>query len=187
MAQKLTIVVTCTDRKSAQPEPDLMVRNLPAASIAERVDLWKTRLASATDRVPLRQLYHGESWTQVTQTRSIGRSSWVRPDSDRRVGRPGPVEADAPSPAYAATFSPRQADSVGATRSKPGLGGGHSASRSTSARDHLNDPTLLVLSKSLRRRHGIGISASLPGETTSSSSADQTPFRLNCEWPRTGG
>ena len=28
--QKLTIVVTCTDRKSATPADDLMVRNLPA-------------------------------------------------------------------------------------------------------------------------------------------------------------
>ena len=116
MVQKLTIVVTCTDRKSAQPEPDLMVRNLDPGSIAERVDLWRDGLERATLRVPLRHLYRGESWTQALRLEATARAAGFQPRLIVASAGLGLVEADEEAPPYAATFSPRQADSVGSTQ-----------------------------------------------------------------------
>ena len=66
--QKLTIIVTCTDRKSATPADELMVRNLPTGQVSARARVWRERLARATVRRPLIDLYSGETWSQVRAT-----------------------------------------------------------------------------------------------------------------------
>ena len=148
MVQKLTIVVTCTDRKSAQPEPALMVRNLAPGSIAERSDLWTAGLEGAAHRVPLRQLYRGDAWTQALRLETTARATGFHPRLIVASAGLGLVEADVSSPPYAATFTPRQADSVGSTQIEAQAWWQSLTSRSASTRDHLRDPTLLVLSKS---------------------------------------
>jgi len=147
VVQKLTIVVTCTDRKSAQPEPHLMLRNLPSRSRDERVDLWKARLESAPSRAPLRNLYCGESWTQALRLEASAHAAGFDPTLIVASAGLGLVEVDVLSPSYAATFSPRQVDSVGSTQFETSEWWQSLAPRSTSARNHLNAPTLLVLSK----------------------------------------
>ena len=127
--QKLTIIVTCTDRKSATPDDDLMVRNLPTGQVSARARVWRERLARATGT-------HARSST-CTAARPGLRSKRLARQADearvraRRLRGIGRTRASArrstPAPAYAATFSTwprrlgRRASASGARR-----GGAHS-------------------------------------------------------------
>ena len=109
MRQKLTIVVTCTDRKSAAPTPDLRVRNLPTGQLPSRARLW-TKAPRRRRRRQARsvELYRGEAWTPGHAPRGCGAR---RPGSSRHCSSPRPAlgcgRIDDSAPAYAATFSAR--------------------------------------------------------------------------------
>ena len=147
MTRKLTIVVTCTDRKSAAPSPALMVRNLPASPITERAHLWRDNLAAAP-RVPLRQLYVGETWTQVRRLEATAELVGFEPTLLVASAGLGLVDAASSAPAYGATFTPGQPDSVGANSTQTQGWWRALADTSDAAREHLVDPTIFVLSKS---------------------------------------
>ena len=61
-----------------------MVRNLPAAPITERARLWRDSLATAPG-IPLRQLYVGETWTQVRRLEATAELAGFRADPPRRL------------------------------------------------------------------------------------------------------
>lgn len=113
--QKLTIIVTCTDRKSATPEDELMVRNLPKGQVSARARVWRESLARATDRRPLVDLYGGETWSQVRALAIKATSLGYEPTMFVASAGLGLQHVSTPAPAYAATFSPGHADSVGAS------------------------------------------------------------------------
>lgn len=115
MPQKLTILVTCTDRKVAVPDPTRMVRNLPPGSIEQRAETWAAALTSSPDRTPLSRLYQGETWTQVSHL--VDAASAVGYDARVVVASAGLGlrSWDHMAPAYAATFAPGHEDSVGTT------------------------------------------------------------------------
>src|SRR6266508_5861828 len=71
--QKLTLVVTCTDRKRLPASVDLQVRSLPGSTLAARADAWIQRLSAPVEKLPLVELYKGEAWQQV---RELVRTAW---------------------------------------------------------------------------------------------------------------
>ncbi|WP_244928485.1 hypothetical protein [Nocardioides sp. W7] len=111
--QKLTIIVTCTDRKLATPDDELMIRNLPKGHVSARARVWRERVARATVRRPLIDLYGGETWSQVRtlalKATNLGYESTMFVAS---AGL-GLQHVSTLAPAYAATFSAGHADSIG--------------------------------------------------------------------------
>lgn len=113
MVDKLTLIVTCTDRKSTQPSDRLRFGNLPPGSEADRASLWQEALRSESMRKPLRQLYQGDSWIQALRLEKAAHSAGFAPTLLVASAGLGLVDADDEWPAYAATFSPRHVDSIG--------------------------------------------------------------------------
>ena len=109
---KLTLVVTCTDRKSRVPVDTLRVRNLPQGSLTERACAWRQSLDAAADPLPLRQLYQGEAWSQVARLENQLVTLGYKPELYVASAGLGLRQADSAAPSYAATFAPRQPDSV---------------------------------------------------------------------------
>jgi hypothetical protein len=111
--QKLTIIVTCTDRKSATPADELMVRNLPKGQMHVRARVWQDALAQASLRRPLIDLYCGETWSQVRALSLRASSLGYEPIMFVASAGLGLQRVSTPAPACAATFSTGHADSVG--------------------------------------------------------------------------
>lgn len=109
MSQKLTMVVTCTDRKSLQVDEERMLRSLPRPS---SVSVWMNRIEATDRRVPLRRLYQGDSWSQLPRLEEAARASGFEPSIYVASAGLGlrPISAD--GPAYSATFTPNQPDSI---------------------------------------------------------------------------
>lgn len=116
MARKLTIVVTCTDRKTLPATPDLQVRTLEAEDGASRAREWKRQVRRAKDPGrPLRNLYCGEGWSAAQDLEAVARRAGYTPRLLVASAGLGLREVSSSAPAYAATFSPRLPDSVGQT------------------------------------------------------------------------
>jgi hypothetical protein len=113
--RKLTIVVTCTDRKSATPAPALMVRNLPRLPLVERADLWRRAIGDAPNRKALSDLYQGETWTQVRALATKAANLGYEPTMLVASAGLGLQHGTTRAPSYSATFSTGHLDSVGAS------------------------------------------------------------------------
>ncbi len=111
--KKLTIVVTCTDRKTLPAEADLQVRSLPVASVRRRMDVWQARLARGSAVRTLESLYQGESWSQVRKLESLARTRGFKPTILVASAGLGLRRMSDQAPPYAATFSRSSPDSVG--------------------------------------------------------------------------
>lgn len=149
MSKKLTIVVTCTDRKAAVPLPQHQVRHLPAAPVEQRAEAWVDILSQATDVQPLRHLYRGEAWHQVGRLEEVARSKGFAPEVLVVSAGLGLRRIDSVAPSYAATFSSGHGDSVGKSRAEA-QGWWEQVSRMPSALhlpEVLSGPALLVLSE----------------------------------------
>jgi hypothetical protein len=118
MATKLTVVVTCTDRKSARPPAELRVRSLPKGNINERFEHWTARLAAASDKLPLRALYQGEAWSQVARLELALGAAGFEPTVVVASAGLGLQPLTSSGPSYSATYAAGQADSVGADRTE---------------------------------------------------------------------
>jgi hypothetical protein len=112
--RKLTVLVTCTERKRLTPSTERQVRSLPAGTVADRADIWIDRLSQPVDKLPLMDLYKGEAWQQVKALVHTAHRVGYMPDvvvASAGLGlRPGASMAGA----YAATFAYGHADSVAA-------------------------------------------------------------------------
>ena len=110
--QKLTIVVTCTGRKSATPARDMMARNLPTGQVGMRARAWTQALVRTHPTTPLLQLYQGESWSQVKRLITTAREVGYEPEvlvASAGLGLRSVLDL---APAYAATFSVGHEDTV---------------------------------------------------------------------------
>lgn len=110
--RKLTIVVTCTDRKLAAPCEDLMARSLPAATVSERVDDWVGRLGAAPRATRLLDLYRGDSWTQAKRLAATAQKTGFDPEVFVASAGLGLHSVNDFGPTYAATFARGHEDSV---------------------------------------------------------------------------
>ena len=110
--RKLTLVVTCTERKTLPASPTLAARNLPAGSVESRAERWLSALASAPELRPLDRLYQGAAWSQVRALRSAAMRAGFDPTVIVASAGLGLRGVDHQAPGYAATFSPRSTDLV---------------------------------------------------------------------------
>ena len=112
MRPKLTVVVTCTERKSAPATQECLVRHLPKLSLAERHDTWMRRLDKAVGKKPVRHLYAGEAWRRAEAVLAAAVSAGFEPRLFVASAGLGLVPATALAPAYGATFTVGHDDSV---------------------------------------------------------------------------
>ncbi|MGA5537828.1 hypothetical protein [Mycolicibacterium nivoides] len=110
--QKLTIVVNCTDRKSAMPESTLRIRNLPSGDVKSRFAAWDRNVAAAWKKVPLLDLYQGEAWLQAKGLAADARAQGFDVRMLVASAGLGLNEVTQVAPPYAATFASGHADSV---------------------------------------------------------------------------
>lgn len=113
--RKLTIVVTCTDRKLGAPSEDLMARSLPAGSVAERASQWHARVADAQPEARLLDLYKGETWTQAKRLADTAAKTGFYVDLLVASAGLGLRSVTELGPTYAATFARGHLDSVATT------------------------------------------------------------------------
>jgi len=138
--RKLTIIVTCTDRKSARPNHHTLARNLPNGSLSDRSDIWRTRLKEAVDKHVLSRLYQGESWSQLARLDVASRGAGFKPRFIVASAGLGLRDLTSSAPAYGATFTRRQRDSVSGT----------TAEAQRWWQDRIHDPSALDPSQELR-------------------------------------
>lgn len=111
--RKLTVVVTCTERKSRPPEPGLRARDLPStADVSIRACEWRRRLAAASNTTTLDRLYQGETWAQVTALTETARRKGFEPVVLVASAGLGLRDVTSRAASYAATFSRRHEDTV---------------------------------------------------------------------------
>lgn len=110
--RKLTIVVTCTDRKTTPPDRPLMIRSLRGRSLPTRTHEWAARMAAPGRRYPLHSLYQGAAWTETTRLVESGRRSGYSVRLLVASAGLGLRFAESEAPSYSATFSPGHEDSV---------------------------------------------------------------------------
>lgn len=148
MGRKLTIVVTCTDRKTTPSPAPHKVRNLPHGTTAARAAAWTRILAASPDRRPLRRLYQGEAWQQVGRLEAVVRAKGLTPDVVVASAGLGLRRVDSEAPAYSATFTSGHPDTVGRDRGQIRTWWRHvsRASSTEPAQTTFQGPTLLVLS-----------------------------------------
>lgn len=110
--RKLTIVVTCTDRKSGAPSESLMARSLPSGTVSERVNDWTSRIAVARPTSRLLDLYKGEGWTQTKRLAATAQRTGFVPEIVVASAGLGLRSVNERGPSYAATFARGHQDSV---------------------------------------------------------------------------
>jgi hypothetical protein len=109
---KLTILVNCTDRKSAAPAPALRIGSLPKGDIKTRFQLWRRRVERTQPQVRLVDLYQGEAWQQVRGLASDAQTVGYTVQMMVASAGLGMRDVSAMAVPYAATFAGGHADSV---------------------------------------------------------------------------
>lgn len=110
---ELSIVVTCTDRKTSSPAPGLRARELPATDIQQRAAEWARRLRTTPEQpTALHLLYQGDQWRRATALTKAASQAGFTPDLYVASAGLGLRSVLSLAPSYAATFMPRHADSV---------------------------------------------------------------------------
>lgn len=113
--RKLTLVVSCTDRKFGVPTAGLLARSLPEGDTAERVAEWNRRVLASPAVGQLLDLYKGESWAQTKRLAKTAREAGYDPEVLVASAGLGLRRVEDHGPAYAATFSRGHRDSVAPT------------------------------------------------------------------------
>lgn len=112
MAADLTIVVTCTDRKSLPVPQRLRFRDVPSASPSERARDWRERLQLGGEPRPLASLYQGEQWKESLALAEVARGEGYEPSVLVASAGLGLLGLESHAPAYSATFSLGKPDAV---------------------------------------------------------------------------
>lgn len=147
MAQKLTVVVTCTERKSLTPTDRLRIENLPEGQQWERARLWRAALHQESSRTNLRRLYQGDAWKQALELEKAIRVAGFNPCVLVASAGLGLVAVDDEWPAYAATFSSRHVDTVGRNTADNRTWWKLITAGQEKLAEHANGQTLMVLSE----------------------------------------
>ncbi len=87
-----------------------MLRSL--RDVPSRLSTWTQRVESADAVAPLRRLYQGEAWSQLSRLEDASRAAGFEPTTFVASAGLGLRPVCAVAPAYGATFAPNQADSV---------------------------------------------------------------------------
>jgi hypothetical protein len=103
----ISVIVSCTERKSSAPPPSLQLRSLPPGHGSERVSEWVSRLSAASASLSAADLYRGEHWT-VAQSIATSTCASVYVAS---AGY-GLIRPSSKVTSYSATFTARGPDTV---------------------------------------------------------------------------
>ncbi|SKC66360.1 hypothetical protein SAMN04324258_2320 [Krasilnikoviella flava] len=115
--RELSIIVTCTGRKTLVPGPGLSARDLPGVSLARRSDIWRDRVLGAPGpRRRLRDLYKGDAWKRSILLERHAASVGFRPTLYVASAGLGLRHVESEAPGYAATFTLTHEDAVARTR-----------------------------------------------------------------------
>lgn len=112
MTAGLTIVVTCTDRKSLPVTQRLSFRDVPPGTPRERSRDWQERLRVATELRPLTSLYQGEQWKRSLVLAEVAKGEGFEPTVLVASAGLGLQALQVEAPSYSATFSRGKPDSV---------------------------------------------------------------------------
>jgi len=166
MGKKINIVVTCANRKTISPEPDLEIRTLSARRAGNRVEHWIRRLTARgrATAVLADALYCGEHWSVVRSIPSVAKRAGRSPRIWICSAGYGLISPHSRVHSYSATFAANDVNSV--TNGSEGKdrrnaanqwwtklaqwrGPGPQSARSLAklARMHPNDPLLVVASR----------------------------------------
>lgn len=115
MAAGLTIVVTCTDRKSLPVAQRLSFRDVPSSCPSERARDWRERLRLGEQPRPLASLYQGEQWKESLALAEGARDEGHEPRVLVASAGLGLLTLESRAPAYSATFSLGKPDAVART------------------------------------------------------------------------
>jgi len=111
---KLTVVVTCTNRKKSVPTQGCSIRDLPPTiNLPVRADRWLENMSGATERFRLRELYKGDAWRRSIDIERAARAKGFEVELLVASAGLGLRSIDDVGPSYGATFSPGHPDSVG--------------------------------------------------------------------------
>ena len=150
--RSVSIVVTCTDRKSMQPGPGLRVRDLPKGDLNTRLEQWNEALAVAPLTAPLEHLYQGESWAASLGVATAAAKAGFMPQLKVMSAGLGLRASEDRAPGYAATLSPDSEDVVGDTLAeRQQWWRGLQAAHGNDELAELSGPVLLVLSDAYAR------------------------------------
>ena len=106
------VVVSCADRKVTAAPPSLELRAYQR-DLGERAKAWMARLERpATDRVPAASLYRGEHWSVAKRLTEAGTATQQAVRLSIASAGYGLLAPDELVESYAATFTPRQPDSI---------------------------------------------------------------------------
>lgn len=130
MSKTITIVVTCTKRKSTPPTSACMVRSLPEATIEERAKEWIRRLKRDTSApIAARDLYAGDHWQVAQSLEDAAAEAGYTPSLWVCSAGYGLVSFATRLKPYSATFSSSHPDAVSRNVSAGGEGCSSAASR----------------------------------------------------------
>ena len=110
--RKLTVVVTCTQRKSVPSPSHLQVRSLPRGATRARSTEWLRRLKRPAAQTPLVNLYQGEAWTCVKNLVSTGQAHGYAVNLLVASAGLGLRDATSLASGYGATFTRGHQDTV---------------------------------------------------------------------------
>lgn len=120
MRTSVNVVVTCTNRKRAEPTSALLMRSLQSQGIEGRAAEWSRRVRAASDAaIPAAELYSGEHWSVVrglpaqAAKHAYDLHVWVA-----SAGH-GVISLEERIPPYGATLSRGHADSVLSANEEP--------------------------------------------------------------------
>lgn len=173
--QKLTIVVTCTDRKAGVPSGNLMARSLPAGTVSDRAAQWHTRITTARPEAPLLALYKGESWAQAKRLADTAAKTGFDVDllvASAGLGLRSVMEL---APPYAATFARGHLDSVATTAADASVWWNKLPHTATARPDV---PSIWVLSESYAIAMRDQLTSLDPANTLVFGGASDTPENL---------
>lgn len=115
MAPSITIVVTCSDRKSLPAREGLRFRDVPPGTSVERALDWRKRLRLGGEQKPLSSLYKGEQWKESLRLAGVARRAGYEPRLLVASAGLGLQSLEATAPGYAATFALGNPDAVADT------------------------------------------------------------------------
>ncbi|ONI83410.1 hypothetical protein ALI22I_33390 [Saccharothrix sp. ALI-22-I] len=184
--KKLSVIVTCTDRKMFVPPPALRVSSLPTGTVSSRLGTWTDRIHAETHRTPLSGLYKGEHWLQAHAVVDAAARAGFTAELWVVSAGLGLQPVTASFPTYAATFNAGHEDSVAPTGVDRRLWWRELQERmgtSTLAELGSRGPMLLVLSEvygsvlttELRELGQAGTDALLVGGTEDISGVQRVP------------
>jgi hypothetical protein len=113
MPRPVNIVTTCSDRKRAVGVSPILLRQVPAGDVIQRVARWHGLLRHAKNLFAARDVYRGEHWSVARQIPERGRELGFQPSLWVCSAGYGLIHADTEIAPYGATFTRGHPDSVG--------------------------------------------------------------------------